>query len=232
MDESRGRFVESAAMILTGLEQGYCEYEGQYVKQPRRDIRPKPFKSFKGRTYAAAVSPESLPAIAELGVGILIIPQKPWDSAAAELGEYRALYRRANDADAPPPIVAGWTFVDEDAGRARAMAERYIGGYYDTVMRHYELAGDHLAKTKGYEYYGKMADAVRTHGRDVVEFFMNLQVWGTPQQCLDKILDIRGRVGNDTYIGVFGYAGMPIDDAEHSMRLFATAVLPELQRLS
>jgi len=78
MDESRQRFVESAEMLLKGLESGWCEYDGTFVKQPRAAIRPAPFKSFRGRTYAAAVSPESLPIMARLGVGILIIPQKPW----------------------------------------------------------------------------------------------------------------------------------------------------------
>ncbi|MBI3759755.1 MAG: LLM class flavin-dependent oxidoreductase, partial [Deltaproteobacteria bacterium] len=128
MDTSRARFVESAAMVLTGLEQGYCEYEGQYIKQPRRDIRPKPFKTFRGRTYAAAVSPESVQIMAELGVGILIVPQKPWESVAAELQEYRVAYRKVNGAEPLPTIAAGWTFCDEDEGRAREMAERYIGG--------------------------------------------------------------------------------------------------------
>src|SRR2546422_3044693 len=32
MDESRGRFVESAEMLLKGLETGYCEYDGTFVK--------------------------------------------------------------------------------------------------------------------------------------------------------------------------------------------------------
>ncbi len=50
MGESRERFVEYAEMIIQGLEKGYCEYDGKYLKQPRVDIRPKPFKSFKGRT--------------------------------------------------------------------------------------------------------------------------------------------------------------------------------------
>jgi len=85
MDESRPRFVEGAEMVLRGLETGYCEYAGVYVKQPRAAIRPAPFKSFRGRTYAAAVSPESLPIMAKLGVGILIIPQKPWHEVAKEL---------------------------------------------------------------------------------------------------------------------------------------------------
>src|SRR5437763_4151979 len=65
MDESRARFVESAQMLLRGLETGYVEFDGVYVKQPRKAIRPAPFKSFRGRTYAAAVSPESVPLLAE-----------------------------------------------------------------------------------------------------------------------------------------------------------------------
>ncbi len=232
MDESRARFVESAQMILRGLEQGYCEYDGTLVKQPRKDIRPAPFKSFKGRTYAAAVSPESVRIMAELGVGILIIPQKPWDTVAAELQEYRAAFREVNAADPPPTIAAGWTFCDEDPGRARAMAERYIGGYWDTVIRHYEFRGDHFAKTKGYEYYGRMSEMVHQHGSEgVSEFFLNLQVWGTPEQCYEKILDIRSRVGADTFVGVFSYAGMPGEEAERNMRLFGREVMPELQKL-
>src|SRR5713101_227179 len=90
MGESRERFVEYAQMLLEGLEKGYCELDGEFVSQPRADIRPAPFKSFRGRTYAAAVSPESMKIMAELGVGILIIPQKPWPEVAKELVEYHA----------------------------------------------------------------------------------------------------------------------------------------------
>src|SRR5918993_5032824 len=70
MDESRDRFVESAQMLLRGLESGSVEFDGRYIKQPKKAIRPAPFKSFRGRTYAAAVSPESVPIMAELGVGM------------------------------------------------------------------------------------------------------------------------------------------------------------------
>jgi alkanesulfonate monooxygenase SsuD/methylene tetrahydromethanopterin reductase-like flavin-dependent oxidoreductase (luciferase family) len=170
--------------------------------------------------------------MAELGVGILIIPQKPWDAVAAELAEYRATYRQINGGEPLPTIAAGWTFCDEDPERAREMAVRYIGGYWNTVIKHYELKGDHLMNTKGYEYYGRMQEMVTKYGAEgVSDFFLNLQVWGTPQQCYEKILEIRGHVGCETYVGVFSYAGMPIDDAERSMRLFGREVMPELQRL-
>jgi len=232
MDESRPRFVESAEMLLRGLERGYCEYDGVYVKQPRADIRPKPFQSFRGRTYAAAVSPESVRIMAELGVGILIIPQKPWKEVARELDDYRRVYREVNGLDAPPPVAAGWIFCDEDAGRAEEQARRWIGGYYRTVLDHYQFAGDHLARTKGYEYYGKMSEKIQQYGTDtVIDYFMNLQVWGTPEQCCAKIADIAARTGNSHFVGVFSYAGMPYDEAERNMRLFARTVMPEVQRL-
>jgi alkanesulfonate monooxygenase SsuD/methylene tetrahydromethanopterin reductase-like flavin-dependent oxidoreductase (luciferase family) len=232
MDESRQRFVECAEMVLKGLETGYCEYDGQFVKQPRAAIRPAPFKSFRGRTYAAAVSPDSMPVVAKLGIGILVIPQKPWKEVANELETYRGIYRQVNGVEAPPPICAGWTFCDESHDRAHEMARRYIGGYYQTVLDHYNFQGDHLARTKGYEYYGKMSEKIATYGTDkVIDFFMNLQTWGTPEECYEKIVDVRNRVGNETYVGVFSYAGMPYDEAERNMRLFAREVMPALQRL-
>ena len=47
----------------------------------------------------------------------------------------------------------------------------------------------------------------------LTEFFLDLQVWGTPEQCVEKILDIRGAPAPRRYIGVFSYAGMPHAEA-------------------
>lgn len=232
MEESRERFLEAARMILRGLESGVCEYDGTYVRQPRVAIRPAPFKPFRGRTYAAAVSPESARIMAELGVGILIIPQKPWAELGHELETYRVLYRQVNGAEPPAPVAAAWTFCDPDAGRAEEGARRWIGGYYRTVLDHYHFEQDHLARTRGYEYYGKMAEKIAEYGTErVIEFFLSLQVWGTPEQCYRKALDIHARTGNSHFVGVFSYAGMDGAEAERNMRLFAREVLPELQKV-
>jgi alkanesulfonate monooxygenase SsuD/methylene tetrahydromethanopterin reductase-like flavin-dependent oxidoreductase (luciferase family) len=59
MDESRDRFVECAQILLEGLERGYVEHDGRHFRQPRREIRPAPPRSFRGGTYAAAVSTRS-----------------------------------------------------------------------------------------------------------------------------------------------------------------------------
>ena len=75
-----------------------------------------------------------------------------------------------------------------------------------------------------------MTEKVVQYGDDkVMDFFVNLQVWGTPEQCYQKIVDIHQQTGNDAFIGVFSYAGMPYTAAEASMRLFAREVMPALK---
>ena len=233
MNESRANFVDYAQLLLEGLENGYVEFESERLKQPRREIRPNPFKSFRGRTYAAAVSPESVEIMARLGVGILVIPQKPYEELIPELDSYRLKFREHTGNEAPPCLQFGWVYCHEDEEAAREGAMKYIGRYYDTVMQHYELAGSsHLKSVKGYEYYAKLQDGIETHGEDAARnAFTDLQIWGTPAQCIEKIASISSRIRSDSFTGVFSYAGMPWDDAERNMKLFADKVMPELKRL-
>ena len=231
MAESRPRFVEATQMVLQGLESGFVEFQGQHYQQPRVAIRPEPFKSFRGRTYAAAVSPESSRIMAELGIGLLVIPQKPWEHVAREFAEYKTLYQKVNGQPAPKPIVAAWTIVDEDESRAYERARRYIGGYWQTVLDHYEFHKDHLKGQKGYEYYGKFAEHLQQDADGAIQFFMDLQVYGTPVQCVQKITKIADRMGSDQFTGIFSMAGMPHDEARANMELFAAKVMPALKAL-
>ena len=232
MTESRTRFAESTRLLVDALENGVAEFDGELIKQPRVDVRPKPFKSFQGRTYAAAVSPESSLALAQLGLGMLIIPQKPWSEVEAELKAYREIFQEINGSPAPPPIVVGFTFCHEDEDRALEMAKEYIGNYWESIMDHYEFHSDHLKTTKGYEYYGKFTEKIEQYGdQNVSDFFLNLQVWGTPDQCYEKIMSTRGRTGSESFLAAFSYGGMPYDEVEKSMRLFAKEVLPRLKEV-
>ena len=171
--------------------------------------------------------------MAQLGVGMLVIPQKPWDEVERDLTNYRTAWAESNAGNPPAPVVACWTFCHEDEDYAREMARRYIGGYWNTVMDHYEFKADVHKDIKGYEYYGKVAEKMFDYGDDeVVDFFVNLQVWGTPEQCFEKIRHIQARTGHDSYVGAFSYAAMPYAEAEANMRLFAKEVMPELKALA
>lgn len=232
MNVSRERFVEYAEMILKGLEQGYCDYDGQFIKQPRRDIRPAPFRSFKGRTFATAVSPESSPIMAKLGAGLAIVPQKPWKTTIQDLETYREVYVAENHAAPPPPVCAGFMLVDENTDRAEEMAHKYIGDYYHTVMDHYEFSAGHLKDTKGYESYSGVGDHIAKRSREgAAADYANLMPWGTPAQIIEKCEKIHAMTGNCAFMFYFCYAGMSYAEGERNMRLFCSKVLPELKRM-
>jgi alkanesulfonate monooxygenase SsuD/methylene tetrahydromethanopterin reductase-like flavin-dependent oxidoreductase (luciferase family) len=216
------------------LKTGVMNYQGQFVHQPRVQLRPGPSASFAGRVYSATVSPESAQIMARLGTGVLIIPQKPLMQISDEVAGYRDTYRQAIGAEPPSPIVAGWTFVDNSADRAEEMARRWIGRYWDSVIAHYEFDKPHLKSTPGYEFHGLMYDRLTAPGgaKKMSDFYVGLQPWGTPDQVIEKIVAFANLIGSDAFVGVFRYGGMSPEDGEANMRLFARAVLPELKSLA
>ena len=231
LPETRPLFVESADCILQAVESGICQYDGKYVKQPRTPLRPAPFKSFRNRTYASGVSPESLPLLAKLGVGMLIVPQKPWSETQLDLKNYNEFYLQENGCPAPAPIVAAWTFVDEDPERAARLARQYIGRYYESTIDHYEFSNASLHQVAGYEYYQRISKKIAEVGRDrFVDFLVKLSVYGTPAQCLEKIESIRQKTGMETFISVLSYGGMPSDEADRNLRLFSSSVMKVLHK--
>jgi alkanesulfonate monooxygenase SsuD/methylene tetrahydromethanopterin reductase-like flavin-dependent oxidoreductase (luciferase family) len=234
MAEARQRFKESAEAIFAALETGVMEYQGEYVRQPRVELRPGPSETFEGRIYSATISPESAEIMAKLGTGVLIVPQKPWNQVRDETATYRSTYRDAIGDEPPAPIVAGWTFVDRSADRAEEMARQWIGDYWRSVVHHYEFDQPHLKETPGYEFHGLMYDRLTAPGgvEKMTEFYVGLQPWGTPEQVYDKIVAFADVVASDSFVGVFRYGGMTRDDGEANLRLFAGQVLPELQKVA
>lgn len=229
MGESRDRFSEYAEAIVQGLESGFIEYDGQHLRQPRTAIRPFPGRSFRGRTYASAVSPRSIELMARLGVGLMVIAQKPWATTIAEIGSYNERYAELNGEQPPAPIVVVFIAVHEDAVRAEEMYERYLVGYSRSALEHYQFDDVRIADVPGYEYYEGISRNIAKHGRDqFVRFLADLQVWGTPDVVTDQLIEYQRMLGAAGVVGVFSYGGMPLEQARGNLELFASSVLPRL----
>jgi len=230
MGESRQRFAEYSKAILEALETGHIESDGEYYKQPRAEIRPRPMGSFKGRTFAAAVSPASMELMARLGVGILVIAQKPWDTAVAELDQYRERYLELNGFEAPKPILVLVTGVSHDPKQAQRMREVYLQRWARSTVECYEFDNPGFADIPGYEYYSALAANIAKHGLERFNGFLaDLQVWGTPDQVTEKLLDYVKRCDAGGMVIDVTFGGMPHDEAEANFEVFATEVLPELK---
>ncbi|MEL7156527.1 MAG: LLM class flavin-dependent oxidoreductase [Actinomycetota bacterium] len=230
MGEGRNRFVEYAELVLEALENGYIE-GGDQTAQPRRDIRPFSGRTFKGRTYAAAVSPESMEIMARLGVGLLVIPQKPWEAVKADFDNYHAVWADVNgDQPIPKPLCGGFFFVDENEDRAQELGRKYVSDYYHTAMQHYEMTAEHFGTAKGYEFYANVGTYIERRGADnAAEDFAELMPIGTPDQVMDKLQFIRDTIDMQAVMVQTSYAGMPWAEAERNLRCFATHCLPQVQ---
>ena len=110
------------------------------------------------------------------------------------------------------------------------MFEKFIQGYSRSALNRYEFNNQGLADIKGYEYYGALAANIDKHGIDqFVSFLAELQIWGTPDQVYEKMIENQKRVDAAGSICMFSYGGMPLDLAKQNMRLFAEKVLPRLK---
>lgn len=230
MGESRRRFTEYSAALLEALETGYIEYDGELYKQPRTAIRPAPLKSFKGRTFAAAVSPASMELMARMGVGILVIAQKPWETTETELAAYRERYLELNGYEAPKPVLVLVAGVSRDPGQVRRMREVYLQRWARSTVEHYEFDNPGFADIEGYEYYGALAANIAKHGMERFNGFLaDLQVWGTPEEVTAKLLDYTKRCDASALVVDLTFGGMPYDEAEANYDLFVSEVLPALK---
>jgi alkanesulfonate monooxygenase SsuD/methylene tetrahydromethanopterin reductase-like flavin-dependent oxidoreductase (luciferase family) len=230
-NEGRARFVEYAELVLNALETGYME-GGAITRQPRRAIRPFPSRSFRGRTYAAAVSPDSVPIMAKLGVGLLVIPQKPWPSVKEDFETYHRTWREVNGAaPIPRPFCGAFVFVDENRDRAHELGMKYISDYYYTAMRHYEMTSEKFGSHKSYEFYGNLSKYIAKRGMDgAARDFANLMPWGTPDEVLEKFAFIKETIDPVAFSIGASYAGMPYAEAERNLKCFVQHVMPELKK--
>lgn len=229
MDESRDRFDEAARLVLDALETGWIAGDGPYYPQARMPIRPAPARSFRDRLYCVAMSPDSVLAAGDLGARMVTFSQRPWDDQAAAIATYRERFEAAHGRPPAPPVTCDFLYCDSDPRRAEDKAREHIAGYLTSVVEHYELASDHFKEARGYESYGSAVDALRAIGLErMCETYLDVQAWGTPEQVLERLRARREIIGDFDLVACFRYAGLPLEDAERSMRTFASEVLPML----
>lgn len=229
MGESRRRFTEYTEAILDALETGTLEYDGELYQQPAVSIRPEPYATFRNRTFASAISPSSIDLMARLGVGLMVVAQKPWETVESELAAYRDRFRTLNGSEAPKPILCVYVGVHHDPDEAARMRATYIQNYARSTTQHYEFDNVEFSAIEGYEYYAALAKNIAKHGLEkFCGFLGDLQIWGTPDQVTEKLLGYVDRTQAGAVLACFSYGGMPHAEANANFDLFVREVLPVL----
>ncbi len=228
MAEARERWDEAYAMITRAQETGVISGDGPHFVQPATTIAPFSGISLTGRTTEIAMSEESQLNAARLGLKMASFTQFPMAKMAPQLHRYREVYEAEHGVPAPPPMMVDMITVHEDAEEAERLHREALGAYFITLMRHYELDGDHFAGTKSYESYDQMSKLFKQAGlENAAEGYIQANSFGTPEQVLEKLRANLAVAGDYDLSVAFSLGGRSYADAEHGMRLFAIECMPE-----
>jgi len=230
MDESRGRFDEAAPMIVNALKTGFIEGDGEYYKQPRVEIRPRPQHSFENRIYAVASSEDSVVSAAKLGAHIVMFADRPWEMRAPVIEKGRELHREIHGTEPPAVMLTEFCVCGTDLAQTEEEARKYQGKFVESNFYHYEFLGEHFATVKGYDSYQQKAAIAKEAGMGgAVEGFMKAASWGTPDKILRGLEDRRAALGDFELNVAFRFGGTPYEVSERGLKLFAKEVLPVLK---
>jgi alkanesulfonate monooxygenase SsuD/methylene tetrahydromethanopterin reductase-like flavin-dependent oxidoreductase (luciferase family) len=230
MGRSRRLFSEYTEAIVTALETGTLEFDGELYQQPAVEIRPEPYATYRGRAFASAVSPQSIDLMAKLGLGLMVIAQKPWETVETELKGYRDRFVELNGAEPPKPILCVFVGVAETEEAAQELRDVYLQRYAVSTVEHYEFDNVGFAEIEGYEYYAGLSRNIAKHGIEGFSGFLaDLQIWGTPDQVVDRLTDYVDRLNAGGVLMVPAYGGMPEDVADANFDLIVSEVLPRLK---
>jgi hypothetical protein len=140
-------------------------------------------------------------------------------------------YFELNGTQGPKPILVLVTGVAKEQARIDRIRSVYLTRRAHSVVEHHEFDDVGFEQIEGYEHYGALARNIHKHGLDnFCDFLADLQVWGSPQQVTEKLLDLVELVDAGGLIIPLCFGGIPHGEAQESFDLFTSEVLPEIKR--
>ena len=242
--EARQRFDETVAMVMQAMETGYIEWDGEIFKQPRREIRPRPVRSLKGRGFCAAGSPASMVSAAKLGLGRLYLGQpmvaghkgdKPNESILGRVvrdqaaDAWQETWDQVHPNQTPvAPFASNLVFIDESSDRAQELNEKYTAAVFAAAVKNYEMTSSHHGSIKGYESYTALV-MTPEQAEQATRDAHKSSIAGNPKQVLEQLDQVRQQRNPQGMMPHLYTGGMPHDECMRSIRLFAKDCLREMQ---
>jgi alkanesulfonate monooxygenase SsuD/methylene tetrahydromethanopterin reductase-like flavin-dependent oxidoreductase (luciferase family) len=217
-EQSRETFLQRYAELAALLRTGEIVRGGRTVC-----VRPRAAPHL-ARGWMAAVSPESFPIAAELGLDVMAGPFKPWSWVRHDFARYRSLRPGGRTSF----TLACYCERDHDAARRRAgpgilwAFENLLG-----VTR-----GFLKNRTTGYEHYRRLGVAAALFEKALtlpVLEWLGLAAVGSAEHVAEKLATLAS-AGVDRVQLVIGGGDLPRERLEACVALIAERVMPALER--
>lgn len=236
-DESRGRFNEVFEIVKRALTQEKFSFEGEFYTYRNVGIRPRPLDpSVILNALGGYTSETSLVELAKKGMQPLTTPNKTRESYEEEMARFNQIRIEHGHGPANGPVLQVPMYCAESESEALEAVDKWFFENADATNHAYEIGTENFASKKGFEEYTtKGSDFGDGTAEDTIKVlrtkFMRDAVWGTPQQCADRVVELQEQFDLSEIVTLTSYGSMPADKSERSMRLFADEVMPKLSHL-
>ena len=230
LDESRRRFTEGVAQVKLLLERENVSAQGEFHSFRNVTSLPRPTQKPHPPIWIAAVgTPQSFAEAGRNGYALMAIPLD-----AKKMHELFGIYREAwrSAGHEGNGLVMNSFFMccmpDRQAAlhAARGPIDEHLQGLV-TGARGW-LEG---ASTKDYPNYDKFIAQLSAESFDQ-QLEKGFAWVGTPKDCREMVVEYHRMVGGFEIASLLAMPGStPVETAEASMRLFASAVMPGLETL-
>jgi alkanesulfonate monooxygenase SsuD/methylene tetrahydromethanopterin reductase-like flavin-dependent oxidoreductase (luciferase family) len=232
MNESRERFIEAVQVIKQALSSERFSYDGKYYKIPETSVRPRPTSTrIVDDLCGAFNSPSSMSVVADLDLNMLFVSAQTPEVVGGFAQGFNKI--RADRGLAPDrPRVVSYAYCAEGCDAEADGVRMAIDFHSVESGRHYELNHpERFEGIRGYEDYARSRAHSQIDADALFETTRKSHALGTPDQCIEKILRAQELTDAQEFVFIFRFGGMPIDQAEQSVRLFAEKVIPEIRKV-
>ncbi len=224
--ESRERFAETLEILKRAWTEDPFSYAGRFYNFENIRLSPKPYQKPWPEIRIAANSPDTFPAIGQLGHGVFVaVRLGTLSELAPNIRAYREAWKAAGHPGNGQVFLRAPVYVAETAERARAEPE-------ESIMYFYRFLGERLVDSATRAGVRAIEDrAARGRRLETITYDEALRdkiIVGTPEQVTDRLLGLREEIGLDGILAELNCGTkIPKDRVMTSLRLLCERVKPQ-----
>jgi alkanesulfonate monooxygenase SsuD/methylene tetrahydromethanopterin reductase-like flavin-dependent oxidoreductase (luciferase family) len=230
MEETRGRFEESVALIQKAWKEPVWSFDGQYYHYDNVSIWPRPLRS-ELPIWVTALSPTTVAWAARNSFRFTSVFSPPDQMREIFEGYTKAAAEVGREAEPTDMGVCRNVFIADSEQKARELAEPAFNLLFATFK---EAAVFHDLDNvpQGYEHYQSFFRPFAGEGVSfdaLVE--MGLLCCGTPEQVRDQIVHQMETIGCGNFLYWGSWGDLSKEDTLRSYQLYGEHVIPALRTL-
>ena len=217
--ESQSRFAEALDILLAAWQGDRFSYQGQYFSFHDVIVTPQPLQQPHPPIFVAVASAESFPAMGRRGFPVFVSLRGP--QLEGQLAEYRSAWREAGHPGDGEAHLRIPVYVAETPELARSQPRESAYRGLREMAEARAQSGASPALT---------TDAQQTAQMDYEEILKHRVVYGTPEQVVRRLREIKDRLGLSGVVVEINFGGqVPQELVLNSIRLLAQEVIPQFK---